>query len=103
MSGRWDGQDRRTLKRDNCCTDFESRVSKLEAFRQTQERDIDRLVDENRATRKELAKTNENLAVAVNKMTEIRTTQRNTHVFVGSLGAVLATAAEFAGRKLFGG
>lgn len=75
----------------------------MEAFRQTQERDIDRLVDENRLTRAELSRTNENLAVAVNKMTEIRTTQRNTHIFVGSLGAILATFTEFAGRKLFGG
>lgn len=101
---KWDGQtDRRSQPRHSCCDEFQRRVSHLEAYKETQERDIERLIRNGEQTNARLDVTNQSLNRAINKMTEIKTTQRNTHIFAGSLGAILATVAEIFSRKIFGG
>lgn len=89
MGTHWDGKERRS----DCCNDFESRVSKLEAFRETQERDIDRLLGA-------LAVTNDKLDSATTEMTKIRTTQRNTHVLAGMIGTAFGGLIEIMSKKM---
>jgi len=77
----------------DCCIELQQRVSSLEAFKQTQERDIDRLVGS-------LGVTNEKLGAAINVMTEIKTTQRITHVIAGFGGTALGGALQWIFHKV---
>lgn len=74
---------------------LESRVSKLEAFYETQQRDINRLITT-------LEVTNRQLAKAINALTAIRTTQRNAHAFSAILGTFVGGFLDIAFKKLSG-
>ncbi|MDE1901533.1 MAG: hypothetical protein KGI37_07815 [Alphaproteobacteria bacterium] len=99
----WDGHDRRRDVRADCCVDMQSRVSTLEALQKTQERDLDRLLRAHEQTNTRLETTNISLNRAINKLTEIKTTQRNTHVFAGLIGTMVGGVVEYMGRKITGG
>ncbi|MDE2099138.1 MAG: hypothetical protein KGL39_17925 [Patescibacteria group bacterium] len=77
-------------------------MSSLEAYRHTQERDIERLIRVHEQTNTRLEVINDNLARAVNQITAIKTTQRMTHVFAGTFGAFFGGLVELIAKHLFG-
>jgi len=96
----WDGLDRRG-SRDSSCNDcspseIQSRIRALEVYRENHSEKLDRLT-------KAVETNNDHLSKLSNILTEIKTTQRNTHAFAGIVGAVLGSAAEFFGHKIVGG
>ena len=85
----WEGHDRRGSP---CCDgDMQSRVRALEIYRETHSEKLDRLTGA-------LEKNNDHLSKMNTRLTELRTTQRNTHAFAGLVGSVMG----FLGERLIG-
>ena len=91
--GQWDGKERRGS--GECCIELESRVRYLEAYREQHEKSIDSLT-------RAVESNNTLLSKTINKLTEVKTDQRNTHALAGIFGAAVASAVEYVGRRLLG-